>query len=203
MNLHVNLLHAAERRRPGGVIARTVLRATTIALVAAMLLMLAQALAARVNVQHQADAVDARWSRIEPEFKRAQELRAEYDTLQRQLSELDAFSNVQVRVAARLRSLATLVPPAIQLTELTLRHDAATVGGEPARCCVVKLAGRTSGLQADETVRAFIEALRDSPPPADFGTVAAGSFGLASLDTESEQVNLFEVTATFNPRSFR
>lgn len=203
MTLHVNLLHAAERRRPGGVIMRVLLRVTTVALVAAMLLTLAQVLAVNVHVQRQADAADAHWSRIEPDYKRALELQAECDTLQRKLSEMDAFSNIQVRVAQRLRTLATLVPATIQLTELTLRHDAKTVGDEPARCCVIKLAGCTSGPQADVTVRAFIEALRRSPPPADFGTVSAGSFGLASLATDGDQVNVFEVDATFGPRSFK
>jgi Tfp pilus assembly protein PilN len=203
MNMHVNLLHAAERRRPGGVIMRTLLRVATIAAVTAMLLLLAQTLAVNVHVQRQACAVEGRWSRVEPDYQRAQELRSECDTLQRQLSELAGFSNVQVRVTARLRRLAALVPPEIQLTELTLRHDPTDVDGAPARCCVIKMAGRTSGPQSDETVRAFIAALRDSPPPADFGTVAPGSFGLASLDTEGEQVNLFEVGATLSPRSYQ
>ncbi len=203
MNLQLNLLHVSERRRPGGMLVVALLRLATFAIVGVVLLALAQAAATHADMRRQEQAAEAHWKSIEQDFARAQAVQAECDTLRRTLGELEAFSNVQVRVAERLRTLAALVPDAIQLTELSWRHDPASVSNAPARRCCIKICGCISGTNAADEVRDFIEALRNSPAPVDFGAVAAGSFGLASLDAASEQKYLFEVGAAFDPRRFQ
>ncbi|MDD5705641.1 MAG: hypothetical protein PHR35_06930 [Kiritimatiellae bacterium] len=203
MNLQVNLLRVEERRRPGGLVARTLIRASAVVGGAGVLLYAVYCGLAYEQASRELHGVEARWRQLEPDFKRAEELIGRHKALSRQIGEIAAFSNAQIKVALRLRALAEIVPAHVQLTSLDWNQKHVNVQGEPMRQYLVNISGRTGGARADQTVRDFIAAIRGLPPAADFGTITPGGFSLASLDSKAEAESLFEVRAEFAPRRLK
>jgi hypothetical protein len=204
MSLRVNLLRPGERRRPGWMAARTAAFMLAVVCLAAVLLATAQALLAHESARRQLAAAESQWRRIAADAARAEALHAARESLRRQLGELAFFSNVHLRVALRLRLLPEVVPATMQLTELDLgRQPALEADGQPACRHRLVLSGRVAGEKAGETVRDFIAALKEVPPPADFGAVSAGGFKPAALAGDGVAEHIFEVRCEFPPRRYR
>ena len=157
MNLQVNLLDPGERHSPGGVLLRASMRIGAV-LGVALLLGFAFWLALEVSrEQTKLSAAKGQWQRIEPELRHAEALREAALAQTRQLGELRAFSNAQLRVTERLHAIARAVPEQVQLTEVSLSEKTVEAASQPARQFEIRLLGRRGGGQ--EVASADVQAL--------------------------------------------
>ena len=202
MNAHINLLAMNERRNPGVMVMKLVVRVGALVAVAAILLygILSYVLLKDAGIRLQRAATQ--WSRIRSDHEYAEKLRAECLEIERRQAELAAFSNVQISASLCLLNLARCVPADIQLTEVSLSHALADDDGHAARRYEIMIAGRTATDDSDARLEAFMQALRDVPEDGGFGTVTPVGIRVDPR-VDNARDSLFEIRCRQAARRYR
>lgn len=202
MRIHVNLLSPAERRSPAGMMLRRAVDALLIVAVVGCMLYGLHARMMLREAHREKERGVAQWEDLKETHAEAQRLRRQFDDLERMAGDLAAFSNAQVKVAARLPALARCIPRDIQLLELALAHEQLEQDDSVARQYVLTIRGRSSPIDSEERINALMAALRTSPSPLDFGRVTPGGIRVAAGDDQA-LMNIFEIRCTFPPVNYQ
>jgi Tfp pilus assembly protein PilN len=212
VTLQVNLIRDEERRSAAMVYLRQAARAVGALLVLAILLLVLVMGVRLRNVRASADEARARWKKLEPDFVRVQQLRSGRNAAAQVDQDLRAFTNAQLRFAARLEAIGRLVPANVQLTELRLTQQEVlqpadktrpAAGKTTQRVYELRLVGRTGGPQARESVSRLIESLRsDAVFSGTVEKVSSTSFRQDPAPGAARDDRIFEIGCRFKPRRF-
>jgi Tfp pilus assembly protein PilN len=203
VNLRVNLLADEERRSAG--LMQTKIVARTAGFLALILVLSWVALTIS-SISHRRSLLKAnrrKWQNLEADYNTAVKTRTELNAVQAKLTELAAYQQTRVNWHEELRKLGAHSPTNVQLTELRVSQSIATTAKAPSRTYTLRLLGRTSGPEAEATVRAFFVDLGSHPDFTNLIASAAVPPGAFRSDTAagaSESDRIFEILCVGKPR---
>jgi hypothetical protein len=168
ISLRVNLLRAEELRYQGAVSREFAVKmsfyggGTLLALLGIIAFVNARISSGQLATSRSA------WADIEPRYERVRALQGELAKNNQVSGDLESWSSTRVNWHEQLHQLRSLVPPEIQLTEMSVRGEwQVIVEGEkenekriPARQFTLRLEGRVSGDRADEVVVQLVDRMR-------------------------------------------
>ncbi len=213
MNLRVDLIAEQERRHCSVVTPRFIIGLASSLLVATVVtLVIVSFISARRQAQ-ELKSEEWKWSRLEPEYTRAQALAKRRETAEQIVADLQVWRVSRIDWHGQLTALAAAFPSPIQLTELKLTREIVippTPFPKPAKPgervpkpppplpprinTTLRLTGKTSSPAAEADVAALLAALNAHPftntlasaviPPGAFRQDTAAGAGLSDRIVE-------------------
>ncbi len=174
MSIRVNLLNADEFRAPATVASSISPRTIGIVGAAVAVVLLAIGLVNYRSVTHGLVQAEERWAILEPTYESVQKIQMDKNANDTIAGELAGWNDSAVKWHVPIAELATLVPPDIQLTRLTVKGDVGQVqstgpkveGAKPQpayRTFTIRIDGVADGEFSDQTVIEFVKAIQKAP----------------------------------------
>ncbi len=212
MNIQLDLLKDAERRRIGIADPRAVMRIAAMAVLALIVAVAVIIISTGISRRSEFNRLDAAWANGKKEFTNLKNTEAELKKANGLVAELNVWSEARIDWFAPLMNLADLVPPSIQLKSLKIKSsvyfkekkEAEEVAPSLMRRTRCTLDGTTKGEMGDEEVVLFLDDIRDSEEMGSLLTsVKLDRLQREASGDKNTAVRAFTVEAVFAERILR
>ena len=200
--MHINLILESEQRSASLIPLHAVIRIV----VGGLGLLVAMAVVSFYTsyraLQRDTEETLEEWKHTEPKYKAALDLRTDLAVRNDLMKEISGWRDTRLGWGAQLAALRGAVPPAIQLTEISVSHDLFVMANNtPARVYEVRLAGRVGAAQSEAAVSEFTDAFRQPPFTAwiESAVIPPGRF---RQDAQVKTDRIFEIVCKYKPRRF-
>lgn len=201
MNLQINLLRPEEKRSASLLSLRFILRLAAVLAPTLLLLWLISRIMTAVGAQRSLRDLQAQWSNEEPQLTAAREARDDMRFFIDLDAELDGWQSSRMDWHTVLPRIQALVPPTIQLRQLTISHELRTqADGAIAREFALNLGGKATGPAAEADIERFSEALRACDFIARLDPAQADRDSSANAHADDR---IFTIKGAFQPRRLR
>ena len=170
MNLRVDLILETEQRSASVLNPKALMRMGLIVVPVIVGAWLAFAIMGGIRLRSELNGLQSQWEVIEQQQKKAKDQINEFRTNSDIKDWLSGLQGSRIDWHAQLTGFLKTVPPNIQVASLAINQNLQIVDNKLARVFALTMKGKTTGPDAEKSVKDLEAAIADSPP---FGPLTA------------------------------